>query len=146
MIDRSLIGEKEEPRSIEVERGPLSFFARVTGASASVHHDVGAARAAGHRDLIAPPSYVFTLSSFSETGAPWVERLGVDLAKILHAEQRFEHFLPICAGDVVSFQSWISDIYEKKNGALEFVERETVAFVADKMAARMITVLVVRHV
>lgn len=145
MIDRSLIGTQEAERRILVERGPLAFFARVVGSSDPTHTDVEAAQAAGYRDLVAPPSYVFTLSSLAETDAPWVERLGVDLAKILHAEQRFEHHGPIHAGDTVAFRSEIKNVYEKKGGALEFVERETAAYVGDELRAKMLTVLVVRH-
>lgn len=145
MIDRSLIGKGGPLQQIVVERGPLQFFARVTGADAPIHIDVDAARAEGYADLVAPPSYVFSLSSFAETGRPWVEALGVDLAKILHAEQKFEHFGAVCAGETLCFRSRIRDIYEKKAGALEFVERETDAHVDGTLRARLVTVLVVRH-
>lgn len=145
MIDRSLIGKDGPLQQIVVERGPLAFFARVVGSTDPAHTDVAAAQAAGYRDLVVPPSYVFSLSSLAETDAPWVERLGVDLAKILHAEQRFEHHGHIYAGDTVAFRSQIKNVYEKKGGALEFVERETDAYVGGELRARLMTVLVVRH-
>jgi len=131
-------------QTVPVERGALQFFARATGAD-DIHSNLAAARTAGHPDLVAPPSYVFSLSSFAETGRPWVETLGVDLAKILHAEQRFEHHGLIYAGEAVSFRSRIKDIYDKKEGALEFVERETDATVDGSLRARLLTTLVVRH-
>ncbi|MFV0278044.1 MAG: MaoC family dehydratase N-terminal domain-containing protein, partial [Parahaliea sp.] len=48
-----------------------------------------------------------------------------DLARILHAEQGFSYHKPAVAGDVLTFESKIADIYEKKNGALQFVVTET---------------------
>mgnify|MGYP003674709738 FL=1 len=51
----------------------------------------------------------------------FLEMLGVDIARILHGEQEFEYHQPICAGDSITMQSTIADIYDKKNGAMDFV-------------------------
>jgi acyl dehydratase len=47
------------------------------------------------------------------------------VADILHGEQSFSYIRPCHAGDVLSFESRIADIYAKKNGALEFVVKIT---------------------
>ena len=54
-----------------------------------------------------------------------LEELQVPIAKLLHGEQSFSFHAPACAGDTVTVRSTISDIYDKKNGALEFIVRET---------------------
>jgi hypothetical protein len=46
--------------------------------------------------------------------------LGADLAKILHGEQSFEYFEPICAGDCVRVRRKVVDAYQKKSAALTF--------------------------
>jgi acyl dehydratase len=144
-IDRSLLDRAPIVRAVLVERGAIAFFANAIGETDPVCVDEGAARAAGYRGLVAPPSFVFSLDLFAEADRLWVHDLGVDLSRILHAEQAFEHFSPICAGDVVSLHATITDIAEKKGGLLEFVTREVRAFVDAALTSRMTTTLVVRH-
>ena len=55
-----------------------------------------------------------------------IKKLGVDLAKVLHGEQSFEYHEDVCAGDTLTFDSKVTDIFDKKNGALEFVVKDTV--------------------
>jgi hypothetical protein len=45
----------------------------------------------------------------------------VDIGRILHGEEQYDYFNPICVGDEVSTELKITDIYDKKGGALEFV-------------------------
>ena len=55
----------------------------------------------------------------------WLPEVGLNLAKILHGEQNFVYHKHACAGDVLTFETCISDIYDKKNGALEFVVKKS---------------------
>jgi acyl dehydratase len=144
LISRDLIG-RTQSRSILVERGPLSFFARSIGETNPIYFDVDAAREQGHPDLVAPPSYLFSLLLFAEADHPWVIDLGVDLSKILHGEQRFEYDGLVFAGETLTLKSAITEIYEKRGGALEFVERASDAFVGEQRRGRLVTTLVVRH-
>ncbi|MNO05905.1 hypothetical protein D3C81_2274700 [compost metagenome] len=50
---------------------------------------------------------------------------GFDLGRILHAEQSFAYHKPAVAGDVLTFDTRVADVYEKKGGALQFVVNET---------------------
>ena len=146
MIDRSLIGHIYPERTIAVERGAIAFFARATGEQDPIHLDARAARAAGFADVVAPATFVFSLNSMAWGDRLWVEDLKVDLSKLLHAEQHFEPRLPVVAGDTLTFVSKISDLYDKKGGALEFVVQETdVHNAAGAMVAKLKTVLAVRH-
>ncbi|MNP81706.1 hypothetical protein D3C76_1801440 [compost metagenome] len=51
--------------------------------------------------------------------------MGFDLGRILHAEQQFNYHRMAFAGDVLTFETRIADVYEKKGGALQFVVQET---------------------
>jgi acyl dehydratase len=55
----------------------------------------------------------------------WLKSLGVNLLHILHGQQRFDYRAPVFAGDRLSFDARIADIYEKKNGALQFIVKHT---------------------
>ena len=51
---------------------------------------------------------------------------GIPSERSLHAEQAFEYFEPVVAGDVLTFEETIVDVFEKKQGVLRFVVSETV--------------------
>lgn len=126
MISKTLVGTTLPEYSIDVEKHPLRFFARAIGDLDPIHHDEAAAAAAGYRSLVAPPTYVACLSSIAnpDPGALF-KQLGVDPGRILHGEQQITLHRPICAGDRVFFNTRIADIYDKRQGALEFVVLET---------------------
>jgi acyl dehydratase len=125
MIDRRYIGHKLAPFSVPVEAGRLRFFAKATGQADPVYTDTAAARDAGHRDLPVPPTFLFCLEMESPNPGAIRELLGLDYRRLLHGEQQFSYHAMAHAGDVLTFEQQIDDIYDKKGGALEFVVRLT---------------------
>ncbi len=127
-MDKSLIGQKSTPKTITVEQGQMQFFAKATGAKDRVYWDLETAKAAGHPGLPAPPTFLFCLDSLAPSQDRGVlQQLGVNIGRILHGEQRFKYGKPVYAGDQVTFQNEITDMYEKKGGALQFVVSQTTA-------------------
>lgn len=125
MLDQSKIGHRFPAFSADVEKGRLKFFAKAIGETNPVYSDEAAARAAGYRTIPAPPTFPFVLDMEGPDFLPVVKLLKLDFAKLLHGSQSFEYFGQIYAGDVITVQAEIKDIYAKKNGALEFVVMET---------------------
>ena len=125
MIDRRYIGHTMAPYSVAVEAGRLRFFAKATGQDDPIYSDPAAARDAGHRDLPVPPTFLFCLEMEGPNPAAIRELLGLDYRRLLHGEQQFTYHAMAHAGDVLSFEQRIEDIYDKKGGALEFVVRRT---------------------
>ena len=56
---------------------------------------------------------------------PITEQLGFDISRVLHGEERFKYIQTIYAGDRITLQDEVKNIYEKKGGALKFVEVDT---------------------
>lgn len=125
MIDRSFIGHEFAPVTAEVEKGRLRFFAKATGNADPVYSDEAAAAAAGYPALPAPPTFLFCLEMDRDDPMDFLDLLKVDLGRVLHGEQSFTYRAPVCAGDRITFRSRITDIYDKKNGALEFIVMDT---------------------
>ena len=125
MIDKSHIGHQFPSHSATVEAGRLRFFAKATGNTDPIYTDEDAARDAGYRALPAPPSFLFCLNNEKPDPLHWIDELGLDLGRILHGEQLFVFLDDVCAGDVVTFETTVADIYDKKNGALDFLVRKT---------------------
>ena len=53
------------------------------------------------------------------------EALGVDLAQVLHGEQRFTYRAPVMVGDTLRFEPRIASITDKKGGAMTLAVVET---------------------
>ena len=124
MIDKKFIGKVLPPFSAVAEAGQLRLFAKATGETNPVYLDESAARDLGHPALPLPPTFLFSLE-FQQPDTSWRDELGIQMSRILHGEQSFTYHRLAHAGDVLRFESRIADIYDKKNGALDFVVRET---------------------
>jgi acyl dehydratase len=146
MIDKKYIGYKLKPSVLQLDRTRLQFFARAIGEQDPVYLDPAAAQAAGYPDLPAPPTFLFAAELDSGANDQLLTDLDIPLVKLLHGEQSFSYIKPICAGDTVSVESTITDIYDKKGGKLEFVVKDSrVTNQKVELVAEMRTVLVVRH-
>ena len=119
MLDKALIGRRSEPVVNEVERGAVRRFAEALGLADPVHFDERAAIAAGLRGLLAPPTFPTTFRSAIDLR----EALHLGGRGLLHAEQSFEFFRPICAGDRIQVVGTIVDVGERTGvaGAMDTV-------------------------
>ncbi len=125
MIDTRHIGHRLPIFSATVDADRLKFFALATGQTDPVYTDEAAAFAAGHPALPVPPTYLFCLEMAAPNPGALRELLDIPVPKILHGEQRFTYHAMCFAGDTLTFEQRIADIYSKKGGLLEFVLRET---------------------
>ena len=125
MADKSDIGRVLARGTVDVDKGRLRFFAKATGETNPVYTDESAARDAGYANLPVPPSFFFCLNSEVGSLEEVLKVLKLDLGRILHAEQSFTYHRMACAGDALSFESRVTDVYDKKGGALHFVVQET---------------------
>ncbi|WP_439687522.1 MaoC family dehydratase N-terminal domain-containing protein [Cupriavidus oxalaticus] len=146
MIDKTWIGHELPPSVLPIERTRLRFFAKAIGEADPVYTDEAAARDAGYPDLPAPPTFLFAAELDSGAVDAMLTQLQVPLARLLHGEQGFTYHAPACVGDTVTVRSRIEDIYDKKNGALEFVVKTSRATnQRGELVAEMRTVLVCRN-
>src|SRR6476661_695165 len=62
-LDAGLVGRSYPPSAVyEVGRAKIAEFAAAIGADSAVHTDAEAARAAGHPDVIAPPTFAIVVT------------------------------------------------------------------------------------
>ncbi|GAA1878697.1 MaoC family dehydratase N-terminal domain-containing protein [Pseudonocardia ailaonensis] len=82
-----------------VGREKIREFATALGDTSPLSHDLDAARAAGHPDLVAPPSFTTTFTM------PLIEAFlkdpafGWDYTRMVHGDQRIVFVRPIRGGD-----------------------------------------------
>lgn len=87
------------PRAYEVGREKIREFAVAIGDGNPAYHDEEAARALGHRDLIAPPTFPIVIGREAAAAAMLDPGLGLDYSRVVHGEQRFAYSRPVTAGD-----------------------------------------------
>jgi len=110
-INRDYVGRVfgvSEP--YEVSRVKIAEFADAIGDANPVYRDQAAAQAAGHSDVIAPPTFAIVISMAGSGAALGDPGLGLNYAMVVHGEQRFSYSRPIMAGDVVTAQVTLTDI------------------------------------
>lgn len=113
------------PYTVDVELWQLKFFAKAVGETNPIYYDEEAAKSAGYRSIMAPPTYAVTLSSAVPDPFVRPRAMGMDLTKLLHTRQRFDYFEPIFGRDRITFAPKIVDAYEKARGRFRFMVEET---------------------
>jgi acyl dehydratase len=144
MLDRTLIGRESEPGVHEVEKGAIRRFAEAIGDPNPIYGDEEAARAAGFRGLVAPPTFPIALVQDERF------RHGLDLGTraFLHGDQQLEFGRPIVAGDRITVSSRVADVQERAgaSGPVDILVLEDEGRdVAGELLFRTREVLVLRH-
>src|SRR5213595_2777502 len=112
-VNKDAIGKKWEPVTYQASRAKIGEYARVIGAENPIHFDVEAAKADGFRDVVAPPMFCVVYSAPAMGPAILDSEVGMNLAAMVHGSQEFHWGEPVCAGDVITTQPRLSDVYEK---------------------------------
>ncbi len=125
LISQSWIGTRFPPHSATVEESRVRFFSKVTGQTNPIYFDADAARRAGYPSLVAPPTFIWCLAMDRPDPFHILNTIGADLSRVLHGGERLELKKMVFAGDSLTFSAVISDIFERKKGALCFVVEDT---------------------
>ena len=145
-VNMDVKGKEYPPFVVTVERGKIKEFARAIGDLSPFYLDDTIGRASEWGDIIAPPTFPVTFRDENADTGALLKDLGVDISRILHGEQEFEHFKPIRPGETYLCRPRIADIYEKtgRSGPMAFVTREMAVVDRDNEVAclvRSITVV-----
>jgi acyl dehydratase len=111
-LNRAFIG-REYPASAtyEVGREHIRRFAEAIGDLNPAYLDADAAKALGHRDVVAPPTFLTALGYRFAGEGPIVDpELGLDYSLVVHGEQSFVLHRPVYAGDVLTSVQRIDEI------------------------------------
>jgi acyl dehydratase len=121
-LDASLTGRTYPPTPpYRVGREKIREFADAIGAGDPAHRDPAAARALGHPDVVAPPTFPIALTL--PAGQPIIDALGIDLAHVVHGDQRFAHTRPVVAGDELTCVCTVEEIMSR--GGHDFLTLRT---------------------
>ena len=128
-LNRAFIGrEYASDQTYEVSREMIRKFADAIGDQNAAYRDIEAAKALGHPDVIAPPTFLTVLGFRLGVGPIGDPDLGLNYALVVHGEQRYVHHRPTRAGDVLTATSAIEGIRDAgKNELMTMVSEVTAA-------------------
>ena len=101
-VETKAIGKQYDPVAYEVGLEKIREYANAVGEESPVHRDREAARAAGFRDVVAPPMFAVVYSAPALGPAVLDPDVGINLAAMVHGGQEFAWGEPVCAGDVIT--------------------------------------------
>ena len=98
-VDPDLIGHAWPPQTYVVGREKVREFASAVGETAPACHDVDAAVALGHPDLVAPPTFAMVVTARPFEAMIADPALGLDFSRVVHGDQAFTYTRSVHAGD-----------------------------------------------
>jgi acyl dehydratase len=110
-LDQSFVGRSYPPTDpYEVGREKIREFAEAIQDADPAYIDPEAAKALGHTDVIAPPTFVFAITYRAAGQVIQDPQLGLDYSRVVHGGQQFAYSRPVRAGDRLSVTSTIESI------------------------------------
>lgn len=120
-----------------VGREKVREFSRAVFATNEINYDPEAARAAGHADVVAPPTFAVVVQEATLAQLLAEPDAGIDFTRVVHGDQRFSYTRPIVAGDSLTATLAITSI--KTLGGHSMVTAEST--VVDNDGAHVVTAL-----
>jgi acyl dehydratase len=125
-----------------VDAAMLSAFASAVGSTDPVHTSAEAARAAGYRDVIAPPTFAVTLAQQCDRQLVEDPEAGIDFSRVVHGEQRFVHHRPITAGDSVLGTLTVDSVREAGGHAMVTTRTELATEAGEALCTSTSTIVI----
>ncbi len=127
MADQGAVGKKFE-FTWQVERGKISELVEAIGDPNPIYRDPVWAQREGYPNIVAPPTFATVAVLWSGVLFKAFEELKIPLNRILHAEQSYEYYEHIVAGETLRGVLEIKSITERqsKGRPMHYVMLETV--------------------
>ena len=123
-LDPAFVGRTYGPTEpYLVGREKIREFADAIGAADAAYRDPDAAASLGHADVIAPPTFPVLLSLAASWALGEDPELGLDLARVVHGDQRFRYTRPVRAGDSLRCVTTVEKIMAR--GGHDFLTTRT---------------------
>ena len=124
-VNPELVGREFPPVGpYLVGREKVREFARAVFATNPIYLDVGAARAAGHSDVVAPPTFPVVVQELTLAQLLAEPDANIDFSRVVHGDQRFQYSRNVVAGDELMATLSVSSV--KTLGGHSMVTSESI--------------------
>jgi acyl dehydratase len=118
------VGKEWPGITYQVGREKIKEYANALGLDNAVHFDVEAAKAAGFRDVVAPPMFAVVYQSGAVMPGIFDPEVGINFAMMVHSGQDFRWERVVVAGEELTTQARVANVEEK--GGMGFYDFEVV--------------------
>jgi acyl dehydratase len=125
MLNRNLIGKTYEPVIFRITDQRLKFFAKATGQTDPIYFDHDIAVSQGHKGIVCSPTFLIVVGMEQKNPFQFLEDLDIKIERMLHAGQEFIYEEIVYEGDKLRMDTKIIDMYDKKEGLLQFCNLES---------------------
>ena len=115
MEAHAAVGKTYPPTTYAVGREKIREYAYATGESNPLHLDLDAARAAGYRDLVAPPMFAVVYAAPAVAPGLFDPEVGIDFARMVHGGQEFKWGPLVIAGDEITTTVTLKDVTARES-------------------------------
>jgi acyl dehydratase len=113
-VSTAAIGKSYAPVTYAVGREKIREYALAVGETDPLHLDLEAARAAGWRDLVAPPMFAVVYCGVALGPALFDPEVGIEFSRLVHGGQEFEWGPLVVAGDEITTTMTVKEISERR--------------------------------
>jgi acyl dehydratase len=125
-VNAEAVGKTYAPTVYAVGREKIREYAHAVGETDPLHLDPEAARAAGFRDVVAPPMFCVVYSSPSVAPALFDPDVGINFALMVHGGQEFVWGPLVVAGDEITTTVSVKSIEERAGNGFFVFESQSV--------------------
>lgn len=135
-VNPDLVGREFSPVGpYLVGREKVREFAHAVFATNPIYLDVEAARAAGHADVVAPPTFPVVIQEHTLAQLLSEPDANIDFSRVVHGDQKFVYTRPVVAGDELTATLAVTSV--KSLGGHSMVTSESV--MTDSSGAHVVT-------
>jgi acyl dehydratase len=124
-VETKAIGKRFDPAVYAVGREKIKEYALAVGETNPLHLDHAAARAAGYRDVVAPPMFAVVYSAPAMGPALFDPDVAMNFALMVHGGQEFRWGELVVAGDEITTTVTVKDISVRETMAFYVFESES---------------------
>ena len=124
-VNADAVGKAYPPYKYEVGKEKIREYAFAVAEDNPVYFDRDQAKAAGFRDVPAPPMFAVVYSAGSVGPAVLDPEVGINFPMMVHGSQEFVWGEQVCAGDEITTETTVKEIAER--GGMGFYVFESVS-------------------
>ena len=121
-----------------VGREKIREYATAIQSDDPLHFSEEAAKAAGYPDVVAPLTFIAIPGRLVQLDIFRNFDVGINLARVIHRDQKIVYHRPICAGDKLFFDSWLESVVESFGAVISTLRTE----ITDENGQPVMTTLV----
>lgn len=124
-----------------VGREKIREYAKAIQSQDPLHFSEEAAKAAGYPDVVAPLTFIAIPGRQVQLEIFRNFDVGVNLARVIHRDQKIVYHRPICAGDKLHFDSWLESVVESFGAVISTLRTEVTDVNGEAVMTTLVTML-----